>query len=232
MQQQLLDLQLAPNYAYAGWVRHAGVEAAHNRLALWLVHGGRLWLHSDAPAGKTHLAHLLAAEHPRLGFVAVQPDIELSPTRQVALWLDRLGHAAHWLLDIPSGDLPRPTAIALFHLLERSRETACPIAMFWRNSDFSATPPELVTRLATLEQVDLLPPHHDAELAKVLQAVADSRQWTVDDAVIRLMLTHLPRDLGTLISAMGEMEQASLAERKGLTQRWAGRHIRDMSASR
>jgi len=236
MRQQLLNLDLPPSYAYAEWVRHTGVEAAHNRLALWLVHGGRLWLSSEAPAGKTHLGHMLAAEHPHLGFVRVQSDARLSATRQVADWVEQLGHAAWWLLDVPAGPVSRATGIALFHLLERSREAQRPLALLWRNADFSDTPPEFMTRLATLERVEMQPPSGDAELTAVLHAVAASRQWQVDDAVLRLMLIHLPRDLDSLIAAMGQMEKASLAERKRLTARWASRQIRgigdDMAAAR
>jgi len=228
MRQQLLDLGLSPAYSHAEWVRHAGVEAAQNRLALWLVHGGRLWLKSEAPAGKTHLAHMLAAGHPQLGLVSVQPDATQPATRQVAGWLEMLGHSAWWLFDLPASPMPRATAIALFHMLERSREMQRPLALAWRNTDFSDTPPELVSRLATLEQVALAQPHSDAELTSVLHAVADSRQWQVDEAVIRLMLTYLPRDLDTLITALEHLEHASLAERKRLTARWAGRQIRGL----
>lgn len=229
MHQQLLDIELPPTYDYAEWVRHAGVEAAHNRLALWLVHGGRLWLSSRAPAGKTHLAHLLAAEHPQLGLISVLPDTRRPATRQVAGWLETLGNTAWWLFDVPAGELPRATAIALFHVLERSREMSRPIALAWRNADLSGTPLELVSRLAALERVEMEAPRNDAELAAVLRAVAASRQWQIDDAVIQLMLTHLPRDLDSLIDTMGQMERASLSERKRLTQRWASQRIRDMA---
>jgi DnaA family protein len=228
MRQQLLDINLPPSFAYAEWVRHSGVEAAQNRLALWLVNGGRLWLNSQSPAGKTHIAHVLADEYPYLGFITVHPDAAQTATRQVAGWMEALSNAAWWLLDIPAGPVPRATGIALFHLLERSREAQRPIALIWRNDDFSDIPPELVTRLATLEQVAIHPPQGDAELTAVLQAVALSRQWQIDDAVIRLMLTHLPRDLDTLLSAMEQMENASLSERKRLTARWASRQIRDI----
>jgi len=232
MRQQILDLELPPSYAYTEWVRHSGVEEANNRLALWLVHGARLWLNSEAPAGKTHLAHVLADEHPHLGFISVQPDAAQAPTRQVAAWLDMLGNSAWWLVDVPAGPLPRATALALFHLLERSREAQRPIVLLWRNTDFSDTPPELLTRLATLERVDMYPPQNDASLSAVLQTVAASRQWHVDDALIRLMLTHLPRDLDYLLTAMGQMERASLSERKQLTARWASRQIRDIGEDR
>lgn len=228
MRQQLLDIALPPDYGYSGWVRHTGVEAAHNRLALWLVHGGRLWLTSDAVAGKTHLAHLLAEEHPQLGLLSVQREVGQSATRQVLCWLEELGNAAWWLVDVPAGEVSRGTALALFHLIERSREMQRPLALSWRIEEASGLPPELVSRLATLERLHVEPPQSDHELTAVLRAVADSRQWSSDDAVIRLMLTYLPRQLDVLIDALAQMEHASLAERKRLTARWASRQIRDL----
>jgi len=228
MRQQLLDLELPPRFAYSEWVRHGGVEAAQNRLALWLVHGGRLWLTSENPSGKTHLAHLLAAEHPHLGLIHVQVDNDIPATRQVSDWLDMLGNSAYWLIDVPAENLPMSTGIALFHLLERAREMERPLALLWRLQDGNDAPPELITRLATLERVEMQPPRSDADLTRVLQAVAASRQWQVDDTVIDLMLTHLPRDLDTLVQAMQQMERASLAERKRLTKRWASRQIRHL----
>lgn len=232
MRQQLLDIELSPGYAWAGWVRHPGVEAANSRLALWLVHGGRLWLSSDTPAGKTHLVHVLAHEHPQLGFLRVQSDADQAAIRQVQCWLDELDHKAWWLVDVQADPVSRPTAIALFHLIERSREMQRHLAISWRIDDAGELPPELVSRMATLERVPMEAPSSDADLAQVLRTVAASRQWHVDDAVIRLMLTYLPRDLDGLISAMGQMERASLAERKRLTARWASPKIRGLSEAR
>lgn len=228
MRQQLLDIHLPPSYAWAEWVRHAGVEAAHNRLGLWLVHGGRLWLTSESPAGKTHLAHVLSCEHPQIGLLHVQAGNGQAATRQVAVWLEELGHSAWWVVDVSAGTVSTATALALFHLLERSREMQRPVALLWRDPDVGVLPPELVTRLATLERVEMRAPLSDTDLHAVLHAVAESRQWNIDDAVIRLMLTWLPRDLSTLIDAMEQMEKASLAERKRLTARWASRQIRDI----
>ena len=67
MCQQRLDWRLPAWSDSDAWVRHAGVEAATNRLALWLVHGGRLWLTSDEVAGKSHLLSLLAAAYSLIG---------------------------------------------------------------------------------------------------------------------------------------------------------------------
>jgi len=226
MHQQLLNLSLPPDYRHGNWVRHAGVEEAQNRLALWMVHGGRLWLTSNAPAGKTHLLHALAAEHPHLGLLPLAPD-DTPPLRQVRAWLASLESHALWLVDAPAGDMPRASALALFHLMERAREMHRPLVVAWRG-DPGRLPPECASRLKSLERVHLRPPAGDDDLAAVLAAAARTRQWHVDNAVIATMLAHLPRDLETLMEALGTFERGSLAERKRLTRAWASRRIRAM----
>jgi chromosomal replication initiation ATPase DnaA len=230
MRQQLLNLTLPPDYGHRHWVRHAGVEAAQNRLALWMVHGGRLWLTSEAPAGKTHLLHALAAEHPALALLDIRPSDD-APARQVRDWLDALGGRAFWLADAPAGPMPRPTALALFHLMERAREMRRHLAVAWRGNP-DALPPDCASRLKALERVDMAPPATDADLTAVLRAVAHARQWHVEDGVIATMLTHLPRDLNELVAALAAFERGSLAERKRLTRAWAARRIRAMHEQR
>jgi len=228
LKQQLLDLHLPPHYEYGDWVRHAGVEAAHNRLALWLVHGGRLWLTSNAPAGKTHLLHALAKEHTHVGLVA--PYQETTPAlRQVQAWLDQLSDDAYWIIDIAAGPMPRTTAIALFHLLERAREMNRHVVIAWRKS-IASLPPELASRLAALERIDMHPPENDHDLIAVLKSVAAVRQWTVGDSVLQLMLIHLPRHLPGIIEALEDLENSSLAERKRLTRTWASKQIKTMGS--
>ncbi len=230
MRQQLLDLRLPPDYGHGNWVRHAGAEEAQNRLALWLVHGGRLWLTSGSPAGKTHLLHALAAEHPHLGLLTIARS-DAPPLRQVRTWLAALDSRASWLVDAPAGALPRASALALFHLMERAREMHRPLVVAWRG-DADALPPECASRLKALERVDIAPPGSDRELAAVMEAAARARQWHVQPDVIRLMLTNLPRDLGALMEALAAFEHSSLAERKRLTRAWAARRIRAMREER
>jgi len=227
MQQQLLDLQLAPRHEYGDWVRHAGIENAHNRLAMWLVHGGRLWLTSSAPAGKTHLLHALAQEHLHLGLITPNPETAHA-LRQVQTWLKQLSGYVYWVIDIPAGPMPQTTAIALFHLLERAREMNRHIVIAWRNQDNTGLPPELTSRLAALERIDMMPPGNDRDLITVLKSIVDVRQWTVDDAILQLMLTHLPRHLSDMIAALENLENSSLAERKRLTRAWASKQIKTM----
>jgi len=225
MRQQLLDLRLTPHYDYGSWVRHRGVENAQNRLALWMVHGGRLRLGSKTPAGKTHLLHALVQEHPRLGLVTISHEAAANAGRQVQAWLEHLGNHACWLVDAPAMPLPYATAIALFHLLERAREMNRSVAIAWRQPVDAHTPPELTSRLAAMECAQMVPPESDTDLMAVLNSVAVARQWAVNHAVLQLMLTRLSRHLPDLIAALEEMENASLTERSRLTRSWASKRI-------
>ncbi len=227
MQQQVLGLCLPPSYEYGNWVRHAGIETAHNRLALWLVHGGRLWLTSDAPAGKTHFLHALAKEHAQMGLVTPSPETAHA-FLQVQTWLKQLSGYVYWVIDIAAGSMSQATAIALFHLLERAREMNRHMIIVWRNNDLTGLPPELASRLVAMERIDMYPPENDHDLITVLKSVADVRQWTVDDATLQFMLTHLPRHLHDMIHALKELENRSLAERKRLTRAWASKQIKCM----
>jgi len=227
MQQQLLDLHLPPHYAYGNWVRHTGIETAHNRLATWLIHGGRLWLTSSAPAGKTHLLHALAQEHPHLGLITPNPEPSHA-LRQVQTWLEQLAGYVYWVIDLPAGSMPQTTAMALFHLLERAREMNRHVVIAWRNQDNTSLPPELASRMAALERIDMVPPENDHDLVAVLKSVIEVRQWNVDDAILKLILTHLPRHLSGMIDALETLENSSLAERKRLTRTWASKQIKTM----
>ena len=227
MQQQLLDLRLTPGYEYGNWVRHAGIETAHNRLALWLVHGGRLLLASDAPAGKTHLLHALAKEQAQIGLVTPGPETAHA-ILQVRIWLKQLSGYAYWVVDVAAGPVPRTTAIALFHLLERAREMNRHVVIAWRNEGLTGLPPELASRLTAMERIDMYPPENDHDLMTVLRSVADARQWAVDDATLQFMLTHLPRHLHRMLHALKELENSSLAAHQRLTRAWAGKQIKHM----
>jgi len=227
MRQQLLDLRLSPNYEYGDWVRHTGIETAHNRLALWLVHGGRLWLTSKTPAGKTHLLHALAREHAQIGMVAHGSETAHS-LRQVQAWLKQLSGCVYWIIDVDAGAMPQNTALALFHLLERAREMNRHIVIAWRHKDLTGLPPELASRLTAMERINMNPPENDHDLITVLKSVADARQWTVDDATLQFMMTHMPRHLHAMIHALEKLEKSSLAERKRLTRVWASKQIKNM----
>lgn len=232
MRQQLLELTLPQRYSYGDWVQHAGAEAAHNRLALWLVHGGRLWLRSESPAGKTHLLHALADEHPHIGLISPGAASADHGWALVNGWLAKLQEKAFWMIDVEAGVLPYATGIALFHLIERAREMHRPLLIAWHCPESELAPPELASRIKGMEQVEIAPPRSDEALRAVLMSVAASRQWQVDDAVLNLLLSRLPRELSGLIDALNTMERSALQSRRRLTSAWVRKQLAESELSR
>lgn len=223
MRQQRLDWRLPAWSDSDAWVRHAGVEAATNRLALWLVHGGRLWLSSDMVAGKSHLLSLLAAEHAALGLISVDADAKGHALAWVRRWLVSLEPKPFWAVDVAAGALSQGQGIALFHLLERARDMRRPILIAWR--DPGAMPPELESRLRGMERVEMRAPHDDEDLRRIMRAVATSLQWEIPDAVLDILLVRLPRRLDALPSMLRSLESDSLRQGKRLSPAWVRRWL-------
>ncbi|MDQ6956491.1 MAG: hypothetical protein Q9M21_04770 [Mariprofundaceae bacterium] len=218
MTQQRLLFTLPITPGYHTWVHHQGTMTACTRLAVWLNEGGTLWLKSDSPAGKSHLLRALQEEYPQLARLQVQP--ALSALEQVATWLQTAENHAVWSIDLPAQGLPKHTAIALFHLIERAKEKAHPLLISWRCSDHELAPPELASRMRMMEQVQIEAPESDEDLHSVLKAVAHQLHWDMPDKLIKVMLSHLARDLDSQISALRLLESASQTERARMTQAW------------
>jgi len=219
MQQQRLQLSAPALPPYHTWVHHQGTALACARIAVWFIEGGIIWLKSDIPAGKSHLLQALKQEHPQLACVHVSA--KLTPLKQVAIWLEHLEAHAFWSVDLPAGALPHTLAIALFHLIERAKEMNRPLLIAWRCHDDALAPAELASRMRMMEQVHISPPERDPDLRAVLQAVGKQLHWDIPENFLKVMLSHLARDLETQIQALKHLEAASLEERARMTQTWA-----------
>lgn len=224
MQQQFLHFSSPLKHDYRMWIHHKGTEMACAKLAMWLNQGGFLWLTSDEAAGKSHLLHALAQEYPQLK--RVEPGKRLSPIKQVAVWLETLADADLWALDLHAGKLSSRTALALFHLIERAKESQHGLLISWRCPDEDLEPDELASRLRMMEQIKIRPPEGDEDLALVLQATARQLHWDIPNALIKVMIQHLPRDLTVQMDALYRLEAASLEERARLTQAWAKKKLK------
>ena len=218
MHQQRLNWLLPNRLHDEDWVRHAGVEDACNRLALWLVHGGRLWLTSTEVAGKSYLLSLLAATHPQLGLISVRAGDSGRDLQLVRQWLAQLDSKAFWAVDVQAEPLSRGCAFALFHLLERARDMRRPIVFSWRSS--GAIPAELDSRLKGMERVVMMAPRRDEDLRRVMHAVAANLQWEIPDEVLDVLLMRLPRRLDALPQMLRSLEADSLQNGKRLTPAW------------
>jgi len=213
-------MDASTSYEYREWVRHAGVEAACNRLALWMVHGGCLWLNSESPAGKSHLLRMVADEHPQCGLlnVATAAADEVG-WRLVQQWMGELSGRAMWLLDVQAGPIPAPAAYAIFHCLERARDQQRSLVIAWRG-DLSACPPELNSRLCAMDMVAMAPPASDGELLALLKASTSQLQWDIREQVLHSMLVYLPRRLDVLLPALKELEALSFEQQQKPAGAW------------
>lgn len=211
------------------WVRHAGVEAACNRLALWMVHGGSLWLSSDSPAGKSHLLRIVAGEHPQCGLLnVVDASARGAGWHHVQRWMGELGNRAMWLLDVPAGPLPASIAYAIFHCLERARDMQRPLVIAWRG-ELSTCPPELSSRLRAMDKVVMNPPARDDELLVLLKAGTSWLQWDIREEVLRSMLVYLPRRLDVLLPALKQLEALSFEQKQKPAGAWLKQQLLRMA---
>jgi chromosomal replication initiation ATPase DnaA len=220
MKQQRLNYKIPVTYEYGLWVRHAGVEPACNRIALWLVQGGVLWLASEEMAGKTHFLHAIEQEHPHVGLVAVDEQ-QVPAVSLVQNWLEKLESHAYWIVDLAAGPASGSQGLALFHLIERAREMNRPLLISWRCDEAGLAPPELSSRMRMMERAAMAAPKTDHDLRAVMHSVAEGLQWQVKESLLSLMLTQLPRSLPEQIAALTQLESASLEERQRITQAWA-----------
>jgi len=219
MTQQRLLFTSPITPGYHTWIHHQGTISACTRLAMWLNNGGILWLKSDSPAGKSHLLRALQEEYPQLACLQIQP--ALPALQQVAAWLEILEKHTFWSIDLPAHGLPEHTATALFHLIERAKTMARPLLIAWRCEDHDLAPAELASRMRMMEQICIAPPESDDDLHNVLKAAAHQLHWDMPDKLIKVMITHLARDLDSQLSALKHLEAASQTERAHMTQAWA-----------
>ena len=213
-------MDASTGYEYREWVRHAGVETACNRLALWMVHGGCLWLNSETPAGKSHLLRVIASEHPQCGLLNVSTQAAGGAGwRLVQQWMGELSSRAMWLLDVPAGSMSASVAYAIFHCIERARDQQRPLVIAWRG-DAALCPPELGSRLNAMDMVVMNPPAADDELLALLKSSTGYLQWEVREQVLQSMLVYLPRRLDVLLPALQELEALSFEQQQKPAGAW------------
>jgi len=220
-----LQLPLPVTYDYHSWLRHAGVEDACNRLALWTIHGGRIWLNSESAAGKSHLLRTIAGDHPNIGLLDISSDeAQEASWHLVQQWMQALEEKSFWMLDVKAGAMPQTVAHAIFHCLERARDLQRPVVVAW-SGDIESLPPELSSRLLAMESIILAPPLDDAGLLQILGNSAGKLQWDIREQVLQSMLTYLPRQLDILVPALRELERLSFEQKHKPGPAWVKQQL-------
>lgn len=189
--------------------------AGPNAEALAAVRDGQtaLLLYGAASSGKTHLLQAYA----RASGARYLPLREWASFGAAVLE----GYAEAPLLCLDDLDAVSPLSdwcLALLRLLDTRRVQSLRwVATAQAPPDrLSVALPDLKTRLSTAA-VYGLKPLSDAERATLLQERARARGLEMSEEISRWMLTRLPRDTGSLITALEKLDQAALIEQRRLT---------------
>lgn len=198
----------------AALARAAFVPGAANAVALAAIDGwaawpqGRMALAGPAGAGKTHLAHIWAAQ----AGARVAGPADLTEAAVPAL------AGAPCALDAAeavAGDAAQERA--LFHLLNLSRETGQPLLLTGRAAParWPVALPDLKSRLAALPLTEIGAPD-DALLTAVYEKLFADRQVSVAKADIAYLVTRAPRGFAAAAALVDRLDRQALADKSNI----------------
>lgn len=176
---------------------------------------GRLALTGPAGAGKTHLAHVWAA----------QAGARIVAARALAA-ADGAALAAAPVAVEDADRIARDDAAerALFHLVNRMGETRQPLLLTGTEAParWGIALPDLASRLEAMPVAAIGGPD-DALLAAVLVKQFSDRQIAVAPDVIRYLVDRIPRSFAAARQVVDRLDRAALREGRAITRRLAAR---------
>lgn len=207
MSQLPLDLAFEPSYADADFLVTSANADAYSTLTRWPDWPGRLMLLvGPEGSGKSHMARIWAAQAGARHVDAALQAVELSSMAEPALLID-------------DADRCGASELALFHLLNRLRETETFLLMTARTPPdrWGLATPDLLSRLRVAPLLRLEAPD-EALLRAVLVKLFVDRQLLVDSAVVDYLALRLDRSLGAARQLVEALDRASLASRRRITR--------------
>lgn len=218
-QQLALSVALTETATFGSF--HAGPNtAAVNTLRELLAPGAglALLLHGPSGSGKTHLSQALTAAAAEQNLATALLDFSqpencaaenlLGLEKKKLIVLDGLDHHA----------LDEDFTLALLRLLDAVKSRSGNLLLTARKSgpQLNFARPDLETRIAAAASYGLKP-LSDEDRARLLTLHAHERGLHLPDDVAHYLLRHLPRDVGSLMSAVKTLDAASLAQQRRLT---------------
>ena len=226
MSTRQLPLDLPARTAYG---RADFLVSDSNRAALAAIGGWRRWplgrlvLIGPAGAGKTHLAHLFAAEAgarilaaPALAGAA--PDALLAGPALVV-------EDAAAMAGDPAGER------ALLHLVNLAQAEGRALLLTAREAParWPLALPDLASRLAASAQARIAPPD-DALLAQLLVKLFADRQLRVDPGLVSYLAARIERSFAAAARVVAALDAAALERRRPVTRALA-RDVLDNGAA-
>lgn len=171
------------------------------------------FLYGAAASGKTHLLQAAVRAHGG-AYVSLA---ELAPTEDDHF----AGLTSVPLLaldDVHVVSMDTHLSLGLLRLLDARRAAQRPslLAAQAPPERMTCVLPDLRTRLSAAA-VFGLKPLSDEQRTQLLRERAQARGLALPDEVARWLLTHLPRDTGSLLAALAHLDRAALAEKRRLT---------------
>ena len=185
---------------------------------------GRMLLLGPDGSGKTHLATIWAAETGamRIGASALRPDmVDLLASEDGAVVIEDAHRVA----------FSAGAEQALFHLWNLCAARGCWLLLTARKPprDWDLSLPDLRSRMSAMPVTRIEAPD-EALLAAVLVKLLADRQLSPPPGLIDWLVPRMDRDLGLARRLVAALDDATMAERRGLTRPLAAELLERLAA--
>ncbi len=208
--QMAFDLGQTPDFSRAGFFPSPANAAALATIAGWTDWPlRRLLLIGPDGAGKTHLAHIWAAEAGAL----ILPATDLTSHDPTALPLAVVVEDADEMAGLPAHEE------ALFHLVNHMAAAGGHLLLTARHPprDWGLALPDLLSRLQSIAIARLAPPD-DALLAAVLVKLFADRQIAVPPNLIAYLTARMDRSIAAARALVAALDARALALGRPVTR--------------
>lgn len=212
-QQFAFPLADTPHYGAADFLVSACNHVAFDAIRRWPDWPAPvLFLSGPAASGKTHLAHIWAAQNGA-------PLIPASALTRTAVgeWIAE-GRAAGTFVIEEVETLPEAEESALFHLMNAVREQKGSLLLTAAQpaSQLGIDLPDLASRLVAAPTAALESPDETVLKAVLMKQFSD-RQLRVPDEVLAYLLSRMERSYHAARSWVQRLDEASLAEQRRIS---------------
>ncbi|MFI9651161.1 DnaA regulatory inactivator Hda [Guyparkeria halopsychrophila] len=175
-------------------------------------------IHGPSGAGKSHLAQATCYHAGSMGRPAAYwPLRQLGG--QLAAASEQIEAFALAVIDDVDAVIGQAEGeFMLFDLINRAREAGVPLLLTASHppTELPVNLPDLASRLAWGAVMTVHLPG-DGEKIELLRARAQARGLEMPHGTAQWMLGHLPRDVGTLLDALGRLDRESMIAKRRLT---------------